>query len=94
MADLARIAETVACYRALDEGAPLRHHFRHADEDDDLWHFEAVHDRNELIIIKQAELTPVSQLHQYSWQHLDGKISPTPGVMSTLDGASHPLLWL
>ncbi|MEE6270280.1 hypothetical protein V2E29_32195 [Streptomyces diastatochromogenes] len=42
MADLARIAETVAYYRALDENAILRQHFRHADEDGGLWYFEAV----------------------------------------------------
>ncbi|MEU7179049.1 MULTISPECIES: hypothetical protein [Streptomyces] len=71
MADLARIAETVAYYRALDESATLRHHFRHADEDGGLWHFEAVHDRGELIVIKQAELTSTGQLHRYSWQHLE-----------------------
>ncbi|WP_267952843.1 hypothetical protein [Streptomyces noursei] len=42
MADLARIAETVAYYRALDENAILRQHFRHAGEDGGLWYFEAV----------------------------------------------------
>ncbi|MEU3710293.1 hypothetical protein [Streptomyces catenulae] len=71
MADLTRTAETVAYYRALDEHATARHHFRHADEDGGLWHFEAVHDRGELVVIKQAELTPTGQLHRYDWQHLE-----------------------
>ncbi|MER6152018.1 hypothetical protein [Streptomyces hirsutus] len=72
MADLERIAaETTAYYRALDEGATLRHHFRHADEEGGLWYIEAVADRGELIVIKQAELTSVGQLHRYSWEHLE-----------------------
>ncbi|GAA3164646.1 MULTISPECIES: hypothetical protein [Streptomyces] len=71
MADQARIAETVAYYRALDENATVRRHFRHADEDGGLWHFEAVPDRGELIVVKQAELTPAGRLHRYSWQHLE-----------------------
>ncbi|MFF4402482.1 hypothetical protein [Streptomyces sp. NPDC001480] len=38
-----RIAtKTTAYYRALDEGATLRHHFRHADEEGGLWYIEAV----------------------------------------------------
>lgn len=72
MDDLARIAaETVAYYRALDEGATLRHHFRHADEEGGLWYIEAVTDSGELIAIKQAELTSAGQLHRYSWEHLE-----------------------
>ncbi|MFD3732960.1 hypothetical protein [Streptomyces sp. NPDC058632] len=72
MADLERItAEIMAYYRALDEGATLRHHFRHADEEGGLWYIEAVPDRSELIAIKQAELTSASQLHRYSWRHLE-----------------------
>lgn len=72
MVDLERIqAETVAYFRALDEGATVRHHFRHADEEGGLWYIEAVPDRGELIVIKQAELTSVGQLHQYSWEHLE-----------------------
>ncbi|MGJ3561231.1 hypothetical protein ACR6C2_35065 [Streptomyces sp. INA 01156] len=59
MVDLERInAETVAYFRALDENATLRHHFRHADEEGGLWYIEAVPERGELIVIKQAELTP------------------------------------
>lgn len=70
--DLERIkAESVAYFRSLDEGATLRHHFRHADEDGGLWYFEAVPDRGELIAIKQAELSPVGRLHRYSWEHLE-----------------------
>ncbi|MFF7309210.1 hypothetical protein [Streptomyces sp. NPDC008137] len=45
MVDLERIrADSVAYFRSLDEGATLRHHFRHADEDCRLWYFEAVPD--------------------------------------------------
>lgn len=74
MVDLERIAaETAAYYRALDEDAKLRHHFRHADEEGGLWYIEAVPDRGELIVIKQAELTSAGQLRRYSWQHLDDK---------------------
>ncbi|WP_327577890.1 hypothetical protein [Streptomyces sp. NBC_00145] len=72
MVDLERItAEIVAYYRALDEGATLRHHFRHADEEGGFWYIEAVPDRGELIVIKQAELTSAGQLHRYSWEHLE-----------------------
>ncbi|MFD9040996.1 hypothetical protein [Streptomyces bottropensis] len=72
MVDLERIkAESVAYFRLLDEGATLRYHFRHADEDGGLWYFEAVPDRGELIAIKQAELTPAGRLHRYSWEHLE-----------------------
>jgi hypothetical protein len=73
VADLERIAgEIMAYYRALDEGATLRHHFRHADEEGGLWYIEAVPDRGELIVIEQAELTPAGQLHRYSWEYLFG----------------------
>ncbi|MGW1809081.1 hypothetical protein [Streptomyces sp. NPDC002078] len=72
MTDLERIAaEIVGYYRALDESATSRHHFRHADEEGGLWYIEAVPDRGELIVIKQAELTSADQLHRYSWQHLE-----------------------
>lgn len=72
--DLERIkAETVAYFRALDESATVRHHFRASDEDGGLWYFEAVLDRGELIAIKQAELTPAGRLRRYSWEHLEGE---------------------
>ncbi|MFC8962828.1 hypothetical protein [Streptomyces sp. NPDC057094] len=72
MVDLERInAEAVAYFRALDENATLRHHFHHADEEGGLWYIEAVPDRGELIVIKQAELTSAGQLHRYSWEHLE-----------------------
>lgn len=72
VADLERIkAEIVAYFRALGEAATLRHHFRHADEEGGLWYIEAVPDRGELIVIKQAELTSAGQLHRYSWEHLE-----------------------
>ncbi|MGW6641705.1 hypothetical protein [Streptomyces iakyrus] len=72
MVDLERIkATSVAYFRSLDEGATLRHHFRHTDEEGGLWYFEAVPDRGELIAVKQAELTPVGRLHRYSWEHLE-----------------------
>ncbi|MGW2713701.1 hypothetical protein ACWC4J_32710 [Streptomyces sp. NPDC001356] len=64
-------AEIMAYYRALDESATLRHHFRHADEEGGLWYIEAVPDRGELIVIKQAELTSAGQLRRYSWEHLE-----------------------
>ncbi|MFB6784606.1 hypothetical protein ACFCX0_47000 [Streptomyces sp. NPDC056352] len=72
MIDLERIrAEHVAYFRALDENATLRHHFRHADEEGGLWYFEAVLNRGELVVIKQAELTPAGQIYRYSWEHLE-----------------------
>ncbi|MGW4722456.1 hypothetical protein [Streptomyces sp. NPDC004291] len=72
MVDLERIkAESVAYFRSLDEGATLRRYFRHVDEEGGLWHFEAVPDRDELVVIKQAELTPAGRLHRYSWEHLE-----------------------
>lgn len=70
--DLERIkAETVAYFRAFDENATLRHHFRGTDEEGGPWYFEAVPDRSELIAIEQAELTPAGQLHRYTWEHLE-----------------------
>ncbi|RFC78237.1 hypothetical protein [Streptomyces sp. AcE210] len=71
MADLERIAEIVAYYRALDERATLQHYFRHEDEEGGRWYIEAVLDRGELIVLKQAELTSAGQLHRYSWEHLE-----------------------
>ncbi|MEU4033266.1 hypothetical protein [Streptomyces collinus] len=68
MVDLECIkAETVAYFRALDEAATQRHHFSHADEEGGLWYIEAVPDRGELVVIKQAELTSAGQLHRDSW---------------------------
>nr|WP_202432663.1 hypothetical protein [Streptomyces sp. SID7804] len=64
-------AETVAYFRALDEAATQRHHFRHADEEGGLWYIEAVPDRGELVVVKQAELTSAGQLRRYSWDHLE-----------------------
>ena len=70
--DLERInAETVAYFRALDEAATQRYHFRHADDEGGLWYIEAVPDRGELVAIKQAEMTSAGQLHRYSWEHLE-----------------------
>jgi CRISPR/Cas system CMR subunit Cmr4 (Cas7 group RAMP superfamily) len=70
--DLERIAaEITAYYRALEESATLRRHFRHVDEEGGLWYIEAVPDRGELIVIKQAELTAAGQLHRYCWEHLE-----------------------
>ncbi|WP_309500568.1 hypothetical protein [Streptomyces shenzhenensis] len=72
MVDLERVqAETMAYFRALDEDATVRYHFRHADEEGGLWYVEAVPDRGELIVVKQAELTSAGRLHRYSWEHLD-----------------------
>ncbi|MEU1219305.1 hypothetical protein [Streptomyces microflavus] len=71
MADLERIPEIVAYYRALDERAALRHYFRHEDEECGLWYSEAVPDRGKLIVLKQAELTSAGQFHRYSWEHLE-----------------------
>ncbi|MFD3456199.1 hypothetical protein ACFWVC_28985 [Streptomyces sp. NPDC058691] len=66
-----RIVEIVAYYRALEESAALRYHFRHADGEGGLWYIEAVPDRDELIVIKQAELTQAGRLHRYSWELLE-----------------------
>ncbi|MEW1551027.1 hypothetical protein [Streptomyces tsukubensis] len=66
MVDLECIkAETAAYFRALDETAVLRHHFRHADDEGGLWYFETVPEHGELIVVKQAELTSVGRLHRY-----------------------------
>lgn len=62
---------SAAYFRSLDEGANLRHHFRHADEEGGLWYFEAVPDHGKLIAIKQAELTPAGRPHRYNWEHLE-----------------------
>ncbi|MFI6207001.1 hypothetical protein ACIBAI_11405 [Streptomyces sp. NPDC051041] len=64
-------AESRAYYRALDENATLRHHFRHTDEEGGSWYIEAVPDGGELIVVKQAELTPAGRCHRYSWEHLE-----------------------
>ncbi|MFI0086480.1 hypothetical protein [Streptomyces bobili] len=88
MDDLERIAaEITAYYRALDECATLRHHFRHADEEGGLWFIEAVSDRGELIVIKQAELTAAGQLHRYSWEHLEDE----HGGLTAIDPGQDPL---
>ncbi|MGW1837707.1 hypothetical protein [Streptomyces sp. NPDC002067] len=66
-----RMAEISAYYRALDEGAAVRHHFRHADEDGGVWYFEAVPDGGELAVVKQIEFTPAGTRHRYAWHHLE-----------------------
>ncbi|KAB2974643.1 hypothetical protein F8R89_23200 [Streptomyces sp. SS1-1] len=72
MVDLERIRnEAVAYFKALDESATLRHHFRHTDEEGGLWYIEAVRDGDELIVVKQAELTSAGRLHRYKWEHLE-----------------------
>ncbi|HZF90300.1 hypothetical protein [Streptomyces sp.] len=102
MVDLERItAETVAYYRALDEAAAPRHHFRHADEQGGLWYLEAVADRGELIIIKQAQLTSAGQLHRYSWEHLedehggltDQAIAPDEDPLETIPAEEFQQVW-
>jgi hypothetical protein len=102
MVDLERIkAESVAYFRALDENATLRHHFRHADEEGGLWYIKAVLGRGELIVIKQAELTPAGQLHRYSWEHLedehggltDQAIDPEEDVLETIPAEEFQRVW-
>lgn len=102
MVDLARIkAETVAYFRALDEGATLRHHFRHADEEGGLWYIEAVPDGDELIVLKQAELTSAGALYRYSWEHLedehgfltDQAIDPEEDPLETITAEEFQHLW-
>ncbi|MEU0457365.1 hypothetical protein ABZ322_31160 [Streptomyces sp. NPDC006129] len=76
MVDLERIkAETVAYFRALDESATLRHHFRASDEDGGLWYFEAAPDRGELIAIKQAKATILPN----TWREMQSG-PPTPSA--------------
>lgn len=100
--DLERIkAETVAYFRALDEAATQRHHFRHADEEGGLWYIEAVPDRGELVVIKQAELTSAGQLHRYSWEHLedqhggltDQAIAPEEDLLETIQAEEFQRVW-
>ncbi|MFE4049022.1 hypothetical protein [Streptomyces sp. YIM B13518] len=102
MVDLERIkAETVAYFRALDENATLRHHFRHADEEGDLWYIEAVRDRGELVAIKQAELTSAGRLHRYSWEHLgderggltDQAIDPEEDLLEIIPTEEFQQVW-
>jgi hypothetical protein len=59
--------QTVAYYRTLDEDATVRHYFRHHDEEGGLPYIEAVPDRGELIVVRQAELMSAGQLHRYDW---------------------------
>lgn len=100
--DLERIkAESVAYFRALDENATLRHHFRGTDEEGGLWYFEAVPDRGELTAIKQVELTPAGQLHRYSWEHLedehgfltDQAIDPEEDPLETIPAEEFQRVW-
>jgi hypothetical protein len=100
--DLERIAaETVAYFRALDENATLRHHFRHADEEGGLWYFEAVPHRGELVAVKQAELTPAGELHRYSWEHVedehggltDQAIDPGQDPLETIPAEEFQQVW-
>ncbi|MER6712535.1 hypothetical protein ABZZ16_26140 [Streptomyces sp. NPDC006386] len=102
MVDLERIrAETAAYFRALDENATLRHHFRHADEEGGLWYIEAVLDRGELIVVKQAELTSAGQLHRYTWEHLedehggltDQAIDPEEDLLETIPAEEFQRVW-
>ncbi|MCI3225413.1 hypothetical protein [Streptomyces sp. NP-1717] len=102
MVDLERIrAETVTYFRALDENATLRHHFRHADEEGGLWYIEAVPDHGELIVIKQAELTSAGRLHRYSWEHLedehggltDRAIDPEGDPLETVSAEEFRRVW-
>ncbi|MGW9395586.1 hypothetical protein [Streptomyces sp. NPDC055642] len=102
MVDLECIqAETVAYFRALDENATLRHHFRHADEEGGWWYIEAVPDCGELIVIKQAELTSADQLHRYSWEHLedehggltDQAIDPEEDPLETILAEEFQRVW-
>ncbi|MET7679185.1 hypothetical protein [Streptomyces sp. NPDC005423] len=96
-------AETTAYYRTLDECATLRHHFRHADEEGGLWYVEAVPDpdHGELIVIKQAELTPAGRLHRYSWGHLedehggltDQAVDPEEDPLDTVPAAEFQRVW-
>ncbi|MFD7242385.1 hypothetical protein [Streptomyces massasporeus] len=100
--DLERIrAEAVAYFRALDEKATLRHHFRHADEDGGLWYIEAVPDRGELIVVKQAELTSAGRLHRYSWERLedehggltDQAIAPEGDLLEAIPAEEFQRVW-
>jgi hypothetical protein len=101
--DLERIrAETVAYIRALDESATLRHHFRHVDEEGGLWYIEAVPDRGELVVIKQAELTTAGQLHRYGWEHLedenggltDQAIDPEEDPLEAIPAEEFQRVWM
>ncbi|MFK4150014.1 hypothetical protein [Streptomyces sp. NPDC004065] len=102
MVDLERIkAETVAYFRALDENATLRRHFHYADEEGGLWYIEAVPDRGELIVIKQAEPTSAGQLHRYSLERLedehggltDRAIDPEEDPMEALPADEFQRMW-
>lgn len=100
--DLERNAAAIMeYYRAIDKGATLRHYFRHADEEGGLWYLEAVPDRGELIVIKQAELTAAGRLYRYSWEHLedehggltDQAIDPEQDPLETIPAEEFQRVW-
>ncbi|MGW7659783.1 hypothetical protein [Streptomyces sp. NPDC054756] len=102
MVDLERIRkETVAYFKALDENATLRQHFRHADEEGGLWYIEAVRDGDELIVVKQAELTSAGRLHRYNWEHLededgcltDQAIDPEEELLEAIPAEEFQQVW-
>ncbi|WP_129289933.1 hypothetical protein [Streptomyces sp. N1] len=94
-------SRTVAYFRSLDEHATHRHHFRHTDEDGNHWYFEAVPDRDELVVIKQAEVTGSGRLLRYSWQHLedahgfltDQPVDPAEDPVETITAEEFGRVW-
>ncbi|MGW5210565.1 hypothetical protein ACWEQO_04930 [Streptomyces sp. NPDC004051] len=102
MDDLERIrAESVASFRALDENATPRRHFHHADEEDGLWYIEAVPDRGEWVVIKQAELTSAGRFHRYGREHpedehgglTDRAIDPEEDPLETISAEEFQRVW-
>lgn len=100
--DLERIrAESVASFRALDENATPRRHFHHADEEDGLWYIEAVPDRGEWVVIKQAELTSAGRFHRYGREHpedehgglTDRAIDPEEDPLETISAEEFQRVW-
>jgi hypothetical protein len=58
-------------------------------------------DRGELIVVKQAELTSASQLHRYSWEHLEDEhggltgqaIDPEEDLLETIPAEEFQRVW-
>src|SRR6266545_1364877 len=63
-------AEVVGFFRRLDEHATDRLHFRHLDEDQGLWLWQAVPVEGEVVAIKQVQVAPDGTVSRYWWQRM------------------------
>ncbi|MFD3733116.1 hypothetical protein [Streptomyces sp. NPDC058632] len=66
-----------------------------------MWRIEAVPDRGELIVTKQAELTSTGRLHRYDWEHLedghgfltDRAIAPEEDPLESIPAEEFQRVW-